>query len=234
MANPITEPRKELDPNQYLALHLFLGLIIGVACLLFFAQLAQGVAANNMLVQFDQNLAVTLHASVTPIGIRVFEAISLLGLPIMWAITILVALFYALRREWLHTVLLIVAVVGGELLNAILKNIFVRPRPIFTDPIVNAANASFPSGHAMQSLILYGLLTYFALQSIPIAWKRSALIIGAAMLILLIGFSRLYLGVHYFSDVIGGYTAGTVWLTTCITAMDATQTRKRARGQDPD
>jgi undecaprenyl-diphosphatase len=72
----------------------------------------------------------------------------------------------------------------------------------------------------MEVVVLYGMLAYFAVLTLRTWQARAAVIFGTSLLVLLIGFSRVYLGVHYFSDVVGGFAAGGVWLSTCITAME--------------
>jgi undecaprenyl-diphosphatase len=85
---------------------------------------------------------------------------------------------------------------------------------------------SFPSGHAMMSMIGYGMLTYFVLIRVQNRWARFAIVIAAAILIFLIGFSRIYLGVHFFSDVVAGFAAGGLWLITCIGALEFLRNRQ--------
>ena len=111
----------------------------------------------------------------------------------------------------------LVAVLGGEGLNLLLKDLFDRPRPHFEHPLVAETSHSFPSGQAMESLVVYGMLAYFAVLTIRGRGKRAVLVGGAGVLVILIGFSRVYLGAHYFSDVVGGFVAGGAWLSAVIT-----------------
>jgi len=111
-------------------------------------------------------------------------------------------------------------------LNFLLKAVFARPRPTFSDPLATALYYSFPSGHAMMSLIAYGLLGYFLFNALPERWQRVVVSAGLIVLILLIGFSRIYLGVHYLSDVLAGFAVGGLWLSFCITAMNYLQGRQ--------
>ena len=93
-------------------------------------------------------------------------------------------------------------------------------------PLLTARGWSFPSGHAMGSLVAYGMLAYLLLRETHLGrHQRMLVIISAALLVLLIGLSRLYLGVHYFSDVIGGYAAGVVWLAACISGLEIVRRR---------
>ena len=82
----------------------------------------------------------------------------------------------------------------------------------------------------MESLVVYGMLAYFAVLALERSWRtRTAVVFGAVLLVLLIGFSRMYLGVHYFSDVVVGYAAGDVWLSVLITGAEAVRRSKRPR-----
>ena len=119
------------------------------------------------------------------------------------------------------------AVSGSALLNWLLKGLFQRPRPHFAHPLVVESSYSFPSGHAMESFVAYGMLAYLAVLALRTWEARVAVVCGAALLVVLIGFSRMYLGVHYFSDVIAGYAAGGVWLSALITGAETIRRSKK-------
>ncbi len=215
----------QTDSQRNLGLHLFVGLLVIVLGTLLFGLLARSVLNNAALVQFDQNLALALHAWARPVPTAIFLFFSLLGFQVLWGIVLIVAVVLAIQRRWTYLVTWVVAWAGGEILNQLLKQLFARPRPIFADPLQTAANYSFPSGHAMFSAIAYGVLAYFVLLGLKHRWQRIAVIVGTLLLVLLIGLSRLYLGVHYFSDVVAGYAAGGAWLSVCITAMETVRWR---------
>ena len=119
------------------------------------------------------------------------------------------------------------AVAGSAVLNQLLKGLFERPRPYFEHPLLIEPSYPFPSGHAMESFVVYGMLVYFAVLALR-SWKaRVAVVCGAALLVVLIGFSRMYLGVHYFSDVLAGYAAGGVWLSALITGVETIRRSKK-------
>jgi membrane-associated phospholipid phosphatase len=91
----------------------------------------------------------------------------------------------------------LVAVLGGEVLNLLIKDLFARPRPSFERPMVVETSYSFPSGQAMESLVVYGMLAFFTVLTSRAWGKRAVSVGGAAMIVLLIGLSRVYLGAHY-------------------------------------
>ena len=146
---------------------------------------------------------------------------------------VLVAVALLVRRSWLTLVAWLVAVLGGETLNLLLKDLFARPRPSFEHPLVVETSYSFPSGQAMESLVVYGMLAYFAVLTSRSQRMRVVSVCGAAVVVALIGFSRVYLGAHYVSDVVGGFAAGGAWLSAVITSREAMRQRDIAnqRGQ---
>lgn len=111
-----------------------------------------------------------------------------------------------------------IAAVGAVGLNYLLKEVFGRARPALWNHIVDVGHYSFPSGHAMVSLVMYGFIGYVLAKQYP-QWRRQ-IYASTASLILAIGFSRLYLGVHWATDVIVGYAAGLIWLVTCTRGLE--------------
>ncbi len=124
----------------------------------------------------------------------------------------LVAVALLVRRSWSALAAWLVAVLGGEALNLLLKDLFARPRPHFEHPLVVEASYGFPSGQAMGSL--FAILTWTG------RGKRGVSVGGAAVLVILIGFARVYLGAHYLSDVVGGFVAGGAWLSAVIAGWE--------------
>ena len=201
-----------------------LGLLIttGFACL--FVALAVGVLSGGPLVRFDQFTVDALHtyASETPSLTDAFRIVSVLGsLEALVLLGVLVAVALLVQRRWSMLVVWLVAALGGEALNLLLKNHFARPRPSFDHPLVVETSYSFPSGQAMESLVVYGMFAYFAVLTLRGQGKRALSVGGVAVLVVLIGFSRVYLGAHYFSDVVGGFAAGGAWLSAVITGREA-------------
>jgi len=207
--------------GEYLGLHLTVGFAISVAALWLFGVVTEDVIQQEPLTRFDVTVLDWLRARVTPAGAALWQAISHLGSPLtITGIAIAGAVLLALRRRWTVLGGWVAAFAGGGLLDATLKFINRRPRPL--EPVVLAPESwSFPSGHAMGSLIGYGMLAYvLVVLWIQRPWLRVAVILTAGVLVLAVGVSRLYLGVHYFSDVVGGYAAGIVWLGACISGLE--------------
>jgi len=205
----------------YLGLHLTIGFAISVAGLWLFGAITEDVIHHDPLTQFDVTLLDWVHARATPAGYAIANAISLLGSPVTLTILALgMGFFFAARRQWILLGGWLVAFAGGGLLNTVLKLVIRRPRPPYAAAFLHHASWSFPSGHAMGSLIGYGMLAY----AVTLLWvhRRNAqlsVVLVASLLVVAIGLSRLYLGVHYFSDVVGGYAAGVLWLSACISGL---------------
>lgn len=203
-----------------------ISMLVSCGLLLSFALLAALVNAGGIVTQFDLLLAQTIFQNTTPLGVTIFWAITQFGSG--WALALIgfVMSVVLLRRGWRSlTFVWIVGLIGGGLLNLTLKTWLQRPRPFFDVPIMVAQGWSFPSGHTMNAIVGYGLLAYLLCMLTARSVLRAAFIITACMLIVLIGFSRMYLGVHYLSDVLAGYAAGGVWLLACITWMHAIRHR---------
>jgi len=117
---------------------------------------------------------------------------------------------------------------GGGLLNFTLKQAFERTRPESADPMLAASGWSFPSGHAMGTFIFCGLGAYLLLRGAR-SWTTTVVVVMASLLwCLVMGFSRLYLGAHFASDVVAGLAAGAVWVAICASAIEVAQ-KQRAR-----
>lgn len=226
-------PRR-LTQRGVLAADLALGLTLSLA-LLAFLRLAEAVAGEAELARFDVALAQALHADATPAGIRVLRTLTEFGSGIGLAV-IVAAITVALvvHRERLLALGWVVANAVGGLLNGALKLLYQRPRPSFADPVLVAEGWSFPSGHAMGTFVFSGMLVYVLLRRVRAPAARLAIVAAGLLWTLAIGFSRIYLGVHYFSDVLAGYAAGTVWLAFCIAGVELVRRRRRARATATD
>lgn len=134
-------------------------------------------------------------------------------------VAVVAALLLA-RKERASAIFLVATAAAGALLNMGLKLVFARSRPDLTSAIAEAQWYSYPSGHAMSSFITFGALAHLALRR---AWPwvaRSAGLAVAMTMVVLVGLSRVYLGVHWASDIAGGWSAGAIWLGTAVAAFE--------------
>jgi undecaprenyl-diphosphatase len=209
-----------LSPLGYLELYLAIGLIVGGFAFALFGNIAVAVMEQEEIVRFDQMLATSLHENYTPTEVSFFNFITFFGgRTATIFIGVGTAIAFVIRRRRLLLLSWAAALLGNSLLNAVLKAFFQRGRPEFSNPLLVETNWSFPSGHAMGSIVLYGMLTYLLILSFKQQISKFIVTV-MVVLILLIGFSRLYLGAHYFSDVMAGYVAGLGWLAIVISGTE--------------
>lgn len=210
-------------PRTYLAAHSLVGLGLAVACAWAFVAIADAMAEAGRLARTDLRSATWFEHHNTEWGESFFVGVSWLGSEMLVVLFVIVAIVLIRKRTWLRLALLSVASIGVWPLNALLKVGFHRTRPSFATEFVTDGSFSFPSGHAMESIVIYGVLAFLLVERH--ASRRALVWSGWLALSVLIGFSRLYLGVHYISDVLAGFAAGFVWLFTCITGYRFAQRR---------
>ena len=208
----------------FLGLHLTLGITVLLAAGLLFASIAENVVIGGALTVIDTQFAQWLHAHNTPAVTNFLLVITQLHDPITISFMVALLALYLIWKKWWYGVWCVLLVVpGGMLLNLLIKQQFQRTRPSFEHPLVMLTTYSFPSGHVAATTLFYGvlaaLLIYQNTTQKP-AWKRTAciLLITFAM-IMLVAFSRLYLGAHYLSDVLAAFLEAIVWLTFCLTVI---------------
>ncbi len=215
--------------GEYLGLHLTIGMLVSLAAMWLFGGITEDVIHHDPLTHFDLAVLQWMRAHGSPLGYRLGVWVSLIGSPVaMAAVAVAGAMILSWRRLWLILAGWLVAFAGAAILDTVLKVIIKRPRPPGAEAYLHGMTFSFPSGHAMGSLIGYGMLAYV----LVVLWARRnpariSVIAAAAVLVLAIGLSRLYLGVHYFSDVVGGYAAGVLWLASCVSGVEVARRRGR-------
>ncbi len=143
------------------------------------------------------------------------------------------------RRYFLDLIIWVIGTVVAGLLSFALKTAIQRPRPDQEMALAPAEGWSFPSGHAMGSLVVFGMAAYLLIRAMPRRSARTTAWADVAILVLAIGFSRVYLGAHWLTDVFGGYLAGMGWLAVCLTAFIMVRSGKpntapRELPADPD
>lgn len=187
------------------------------------------------MVNWDLAMADRIHQTVTPAGTRIFDWITRVGSPnsMTWMTIVVCLLLFSSGRVHLG-IIWVAAFAGGAGLEAILKVLVHRTRPEYAGHYLVSGSYSFPSGHATLSflgiaMLLYTLITTHRLRE---RWARIVFISAGALWVLLVGISRIYLGVHFPSDVLGGYTIAAAWFTTCVTLAEVVG-RRRAVAPTP-
>jgi membrane-associated phospholipid phosphatase len=212
-------PHTKTKPNEFaLGAFLLASLAIAAGALLLFGWLAEEVIRGDTN-QFDATVRGAVHNHSTPLLTGIMQGFSFLG-SVTWVISfgflVACACFYFKRPRIAG--FLAIAMAGAGTLDYVLKLSFHRPRPV---AFFGAAPSSFsfPSGHALGSLCFYGILASVLSDRMRPGKQKFFVWLAAASLVGTIGLSRIYLGVHYPSDVIAGYLAGAVWITA-VTVVD--------------
>lgn len=199
---------------------------IAVAIALFavglnlFIELADELAENE-LEWFDTRITNLVQSYRTETLTRYFVFITDLGDRYAYVvITVIIAIFFRWRyQNWRFTLQTISVLVLSALSNIVLKSVFNRGRPA-ADHLVAVDSLSFPSGHSMSAMAFYGFLIYLTTRYQGKTWIRITMVLILLILILSIGISRIYLGVHYPSDVAAGFMGGLIWVALCITIFN--------------
>ena len=210
-----------LDPAARYGLRLTL---VGLAIVLVaipFSVLTFEVLAKGPLTRFDARVANSFNGWVNDHHwvVRVLDVVSFLGKPptlTVWVLIVAGVLWWRGRHR--VAVFVIVTSLGGGIVDTLVKSAVNRPRPVVDHPVASALGKSFPSGHAMSSTVTYGAILV-ALSPLLSPRVRRWATGSTIALVLAVGTSRLFLGVHFVSDVLGGYVLGLAWLFGAVAAF---------------
>ncbi len=175
------------------------------------------------LVRADNGARDRLHDFVLThtVFVGVMQLISDSGSAVAWLIVLAFVVFWLLWRRLPRLALFVViTAAGSSLLNTVVKTAVHRPRPVLIHPVAHEPGLSFPSGHAQAAMVGYAVLLIVFLPILQGVWRRVA-VTFAVLMVLAIGFSRIALGVHYLSDVVGGYVLGAAWVAAMAAVFNA-------------
>lgn len=193
---------------EKLSLEIFIGICAIISSLYIFIRLTRRVLSNEITL-FDSNIIQTVHDMHSPFLTQVMKIITFLGGEIFMSFAVIATILLLIRKHKKDALVFGFLLVFGLILNLLLKGVFQRARPdLFA--LVTETTYSFPSGHSMNATVFFLSLTYFIFRNTRNKKLGIALSIFSGIMVLLIGFSRVYLGVHFPSDVIGGFAAGTL------------------------
>jgi len=194
------------------------GVAVVVVLIAAAVALTYGVVAHNALAGLDGDWRDGVVAHRTSVVTDVLVNASRFGsTPSLIVIALAAAALLVWRGRGADSVLIVVSTTGAILLGVLLKEIIERPRPVVADHVVLVNSWSYPSGHSLNSMAVLGLLTALAVRASPGLPRRVALVVVGAVLVGTIGFSRVYLGVHWPSDVLGGWLIGLCWISLSLT-----------------
>lgn len=209
-------------PRVYLSQHMALGILIFFSASCLFAGIAKDVMTAAPWTAIDRNVLQWIDVNRTP-GLTAVLLIVTRFASTLWVVCATLATGLILWRKHCRYGLLalVLAVPCGVLLMSLLKMTFNRHRPNIDYAYSTFQGYSFPSGHTMTATLLYGLLAVFAVLALKSWWLRMWAVLAAIAMVLLVGFSRIYLGAHYLSDVLASIAAGIAWLAITLTAVDS-------------
>ncbi|MCM3252511.1 phosphatase PAP2 family protein [Priestia aryabhattai] len=193
-----------------------LAFMLSVLCLICFSGMAILISGSK-IVAFDHDVISFIQGFESPLLTTIMKFFTFIGSTPAVAMISLFSLFflYKVLKHRTELILFIAIIIGSPILNGLLKLLFHRARPNL-HRLIEIKGYSFPSGHAMSAFAVYGILSFLLWRHIPTRWGRTLLILICSIMILAIGISRIYLGVHYPSDVIGGYFASGCWVAIAI------------------
>jgi undecaprenyl-diphosphatase len=193
---------------------------LGLPCFLMLAVLVATQGHVNRLDAMATEWSVRMRApALTQALLFITHLHSVKAITVYTVVMSVLLIMVPRHRHWLLPLWLIVP--GGAVLNVLMKQGFERPRPVVEEPLLTLSTFSFPSGHASGTTLLYGFLALVVLVHLPRSpwrWVVGAL---ALLVIALVSWSRVYLGVHFFTDVLAGVAEALVWLALCVIALSA-------------
>ena len=222
----LPEAESSAKPASTIRAAIPLSLVIAVLTLFLFSWIAERVSREHVL-KFDLSVRMWVHQFASPTMTTIMTAFSFIGEDVL-VVALVVALIVFLKLRWRRAAWwLIVTMAGALVLDLTLKFGFHRARPT---PFFGSMphTYSFPSGHSLFSFCFYGVMAGLLARRIPSLPLRILLWTCACLLIGCVGLSRIYLGVHYPSDVLGGYLAATVWVSSMM-AVDHMRSNNKAK-----
>ncbi len=235
------EPRRSTVPARvavsgglqapgWLARHVAVAVLLIVLGSLAFGALAFELRTNGPLIQIDGQLASTFHAMTGKIPGWLLEDMTFgffLGKEDLQLLGAILVVYFLYKRYWPEIGMVIIGWAGGSLIWTPLIYYFNRPRPTQQVGIEVKTIPSFPSGHSMFALLALGLLAYMVVPKMPSLFWKWVVAIAAVALIAFVGFSRVFEGGHYLSDILAGYALGLAWGTLVYTVLEIFVIRRR-------
>jgi len=198
--------------------HLYI-LLINLLALYTLARMLENFVNQELIISFDHWLNSALEIFRNPYLNDLFILTTHLAGTITMIIFGFIALiFFISRKKWRYSLMLLIAMSGGKIIEVLIKNIIGRNRP--DNALLETVGYSLPSGHATIAIIFYSILIYYFRNHLRNAHLKYTLITFCTFIILAVGFSRIYLGAHWFSDVVAGFALGAFWLTLVILSLE--------------
>jgi undecaprenyl-diphosphatase len=214
--------------DHWYGLNLSIALITLILALYFFGVIVEDLVNRGSLYYLDfKSQQLVEEIVVPPITIIMIHITFLGSRTFTWGLSGLVIIILLLKKEWWTSLFFLITILVGDDVLSFLKEFFHRARPM--PQIVSAWGYSFPSGHSFYAMLVYGFMIYLTWNFIRNNWLRSLILILCTLLIFLIGFSRIYLNVHWLTDILGGYSAAFSWLMINILVLEIVKHLRQAR-----
>lgn len=197
-----------------IALEILFGIAACLICTLLFIWFSREIVEKDTMA-LDHSISILVYSWRTPLFTQLMLLASAFGNQLMLIMAGLVAVVFSIKKHKKEAVLFCIALMMGGILDLSLKMMIQRPRPNIA-PLIFENSYSFPSGHSMNAFIFYALMAYFSYHFFHDRRFSIVTTVTASLMILLVGFSRIYLGVHYFTDVLAGYIAGFGWFMSIL------------------
>lgn len=217
---------RRLDNTSLSGLPLTLLVATVVYLLFIFFGIIQNIITSNIIIAMDTRVANFLFAIRGTEFTKFFTWLTLLAVgQIILVFAVIYSIILFLWKKKTYLLPLWITIAGSELFTYLVKLAIHRPRPL--NAIYTENSFSFPSGHASISVVFYGFIAYILFRQLKKWQHKMAVLFFGVIFILMIGLSRLYLGVHFLSDVLGGYLLGTLWLLIGIAIFERLQNYER-------
>jgi len=213
--------KNRFNINKQNGLYLTLGVVIASLLIFVFLNFIEDLFDKSALLIFDSHVLGVIHNLRTPFLNKIMLFITYMG---EWGnITVLffiILTILIILHKWRYLYSLTISLISAELFIYIVKNLVGRHRPPVTNALILLTDFSFPSGHSYIAVAFYGLTTYFLFDILTSKILRTLVLIFGTILVLALGFSRLYLGVHWPSDILAGFAASASLITMIITFLE--------------
>jgi membrane-associated phospholipid phosphatase len=211
--------RKETPQAVYWICNV-LGVILVIGGVFIFVEIAGGIALGSRLSTIDAMLTKSIKTHATGISLQIFSVVTHFGdRPILFVIGVIVTVLLWRIRRRLLAIGWAITLAGNAILNPMMKQLFERLRPLNEQGMANELGWSFPSGHASGATVTYGMLAYVALRTLHPVWHLPVMLVVIS-LVLTVGISRIFLQVHFASDVAAGFGSGLAWLSLCVMVIE--------------
>lgn len=199
---------------------LVIGFAVILVAALLFATLPNWIGIAGGVAVADQALTDAVRRNVSLPVLQMFAAVTALANPaVLWLLAVGGAVVLLWRRESLLACIWIAAIAGNGILTRLLKTVFARARPLYEHELFTVQGWSFPSGHSSGAVVAYGMLAYVLIRSTPVICHLPIVLL-ATTIAFITGCSRIFLQVHYASDVLAGFASGLAWLAVCVIAAE--------------